>query len=97
MTGFKRPDESYQVYQKQGRFYIEEEGFFSCIVSVFFSKCRERDIMLSCLILSSKCQGRREELINFLILTLSLLKSLTKEHILSLKLNLARRSSILNL
>ena len=34
MTGFAKPDNSYQVYSKKGRFYIEEEGFFSCISSV---------------------------------------------------------------
>lgn len=34
MTGFVRPNDSYLVYNKKGRFFIEEEGFFSCLASV---------------------------------------------------------------
>jgi hypothetical protein len=36
MAGFVKPDDSFVVYSKKGRFYLEEEPFFSCIVSVFF-------------------------------------------------------------
>jgi hypothetical protein len=34
MTGFIKPDATFTVYSKKGRFYNEEEGFFSCLVSV---------------------------------------------------------------
>jgi hypothetical protein len=34
MPGFSKPDDSYLVYSKQGRFYLEEEGFFACLASV---------------------------------------------------------------
>ena len=34
MTGFAKPNDDYMVYNKKGRFYIEEEGFFSCISTV---------------------------------------------------------------
>jgi hypothetical protein len=36
MNGFAKPDDSFAVYCKKGRFYLEEEPFFSCIVSVLF-------------------------------------------------------------
>jgi len=45
MTGFVKPDDSYAVYEKTGRFYIEEEGFFSCIVSVVFITILEEEIL----------------------------------------------------
>lgn len=45
MPGFVKPDDSYTVYNKKGRFYIEEEGFFSCLASVTHSLSREDDLM----------------------------------------------------
>lgn len=41
MAGFVKPDDSFVVYNKKGRFYIDTEGFFSCIVSVHYGISRE--------------------------------------------------------
>lgn len=45
MTGFVRPNDSYLVYNKKGRFYIEEEGFFSCLASVTHALLSDDDTM----------------------------------------------------
>ncbi len=47
-----KPDDTVIVYQKKGRFYIEEEGFFSCISSVTCSRLRDGDMMYSWLIIN---------------------------------------------
>ncbi len=51
-TKFVKPDDTVIVYQKKGRFYIEEEGFFSCISSVTCSRLRDGDMMYSWLIIN---------------------------------------------
>ena len=65
MTGFVKPDDSFVVYSKKGRFYLEEEPFFSCIVSVVFEWGRESVMICSWLIINWEFLNPRQKLSNF--------------------------------
>ena len=45
MSGFVKPDDSYAVYEKTDRFFIEEEGFFACFSSVLLPSILEETLL----------------------------------------------------